>query len=113
MVLKAGRIPALAPVLILIGAVCGRIVFYLDTVHTAANLAACTEKRLRKTGKARVCGRGPGLFVSTAMPMRDGKPQGGDAGARAAQDECRESIRGYYGQDFVWPGYERAAGLRL
>lgn len=38
LVLKAGRIPALAPVLMLVGAVCGRIVFYLDTVHTAANL---------------------------------------------------------------------------
>ena len=37
-VLKAGRIPAWLPVLVLGGALCGRIVFFMDTAHSAANM---------------------------------------------------------------------------
>jgi DMSO reductase anchor subunit len=37
-VLRLRRIPSWVPLVILAGAICGRIVFYLDTVHTASNL---------------------------------------------------------------------------
>ncbi|WP_029893222.1 dimethyl sulfoxide reductase anchor subunit family protein [Desulfohalovibrio reitneri] len=37
-VLFAGRIQPWVPILLLVGAFCGRLVFYLETVHTAVNM---------------------------------------------------------------------------
>jgi len=37
-VARTGRVPGWLPLALLAGALCGRIVFYLETVHTAANI---------------------------------------------------------------------------
>jgi DMSO reductase anchor subunit len=37
-ILVCRRIPSWLPILLLAGALCGRVVFYLDTIHTGVNI---------------------------------------------------------------------------